>query len=153
MNRLLLMAALSVVTGCSMVAQSGRPNASLESEIKALSVAEVDAVLRRDIAALDRIWADDFLVNGPNNQILRGKAAALELVRSGLIHYSSFVRRDEAVMIREGVVIIMGEETVTPTGNAPGAGQTIRRRVTNVWINNDGRWELTARQATIIEQR
>ena len=37
-----------------------------------------------------------------------------------------------------------------PAGNAPGAGQTLRRRYTNVWMRRNGKWLLTARQASII---
>jgi hypothetical protein len=46
----------------------------------------------------------------------------------------------------------MGEETVTPKGKAPFAGQTVRRRITNIWMKRDGQWKLTARQATIIRR-
>jgi hypothetical protein len=48
------------------------------------------------------------------------------------------------------MVVVMGRETLTPAGNAPGAGQTIRRRYTNVWMKNRGKWLLTVRHAHII---
>jgi len=58
----------------------------------------------------------------------------------------------EAVLVHGDTVILMGQETVKPKGKAPFAGQTLRRRFTNIWMKRDGRWQLTARQATIIDR-
>ena len=37
--------------------------AAIEQEIKRLDVAHADAILRGDLAALDKIWTSDFKVN------------------------------------------------------------------------------------------
>ena len=50
------------------------------------------------------------------------------------------------------IVLLMGLETVKAKGKAPFAGQTVRRRFTNIWMKREGRWQLTARQATIISR-
>jgi hypothetical protein len=44
----------------------------------------------------------------------------------------------------------MGGETIQPIGNAPQAGQTVQRRFTHVWKNEEGVWRLVARHANII---
>jgi hypothetical protein len=71
-------------------------------------------------------------------------------MRQGITDYSSFVREPETVVIHGNTVIVMGAEAIKPTANAPGAGQTIRRRYTNIWMKRNGRWVLVARQASII---
>ena len=109
-------------------------------------------MLRGDVAALEKLWAEDFTVNNPQNQISRGRKEVLERIRSGLLKYSSFVREIESVGVYGDTVIVMGLEVVTPTGNNPGAGQALRRRYTNVWMKRKGNWLLTARHANVICQ-
>ena len=132
--------------------QTPEINDTLEAEIIKIDNEEATAVLTADLSTLEKFWADDFTVNGPNNQILKGKTNALELVKSGIIDYSSFEREHEAVLLCGETAILMGLETVKPKGNSPFAGQTLRRRFTNVWMKQNGQWQLIARQATIISR-
>ena len=60
------------------------------------------------------------------------------------------VRDIETIAFQGDTAIVMGKETVKPDGKAPGAGQTILRRYTNVWMKRDGKWLLIARHANII---
>ena len=46
----------------------------------------------------------------------------------------------------------MGRETIVHAGAAPGAGQTVRRRYTNVWMKHKGRWLLAVRHANVVCQ-
>jgi ketosteroid isomerase-like protein len=124
----------------------------LEQEIRKIDGAENAAVLAKDVPAIEKLWAKDFVVNAPNNQIVSGREKVIEWVKGGLIDYASFVRNVEAVAVHGGTAIVMGEETVKPQGKAPFAGQTVRRRFTNIWMKRDGQWQLTARQATIISK-
>lgn len=140
-----------VVTG-SALGQNAKQNAELEQTIRRLEVEERDAVLRSDVAALEKLWAEDFTVNNPQNQISRGRKEVLDRVRAGLIKYSSFVREIEFVGLYGDTVVVMGLEAVTPTGNSPTAGQTVRRRFTNVWMKRKGNWLLSVRHANVICQ-
>ena len=135
-----------------MKGQSAKQHDALEQEIRKLDLAEADAVLRGDLAALDKLWAEDFTVNSPSNQVVKGKKAEFERVHSGVVKYSSFVREVESVLLHGDTVITMGLETVKPIGNAPGAGQTLRRRFTNIWMKKKGKWLLSARHANVIRQ-
>jgi hypothetical protein len=47
----------------------------------------------------------------------------------------------------------MGAETVRPIGKAPLAGQTVKRRFTNIWSREGGTWRLIARHANVIPRR
>lgn len=133
-----------------MKGQSAKQHDALEQEIRKLDLAEADAVLRGDLAALHKLWAEDFAVNSPSNQVIKGKKAEFERLRSGIVKYSSFVREVESVLLHGDTVITMGLETVKPIGNAPGAGQTLRRRFTNIWMKKKGKWLLSARHANVI---
>jgi ketosteroid isomerase-like protein len=151
--KLLLLATVvtCIVTG-PVLGQSAKQHDVLEQTIRKLEIENSEAVVRSDVAALEKLWAEDFTVNNPNNQISRGRKEVLDRVRSGLIKYSSFVQEIESVSFYGDTVIVMGLEVVTPIGNAPGAGQTLRRRYTNIWMKRKGNWLLTARHANVICQ-
>lgn len=132
------------VTG-SVSAQSVKQKATIEQEIRRLDLAHADAVLRGDLAALDKLWTKDFKVNNPFNQIDRA-----DRICTGAVTYSSFIREPETVLIHGDTVIVMGREIVVPKGNSPDSGKTINRRYTNIWMKRSGNWRLVARHASVI---
>lgn len=125
--------------------QSDSLKASIERQIRQLDSVHADAVLRGDLAAMDTIWTEDFIVNNPFNEIDKA-----DRIRSGIVSYSSFLREIEAVRVYENTVIVMGKETVVPKGKSPDAGKTIHRRYTNIWMMREGKWRLVARHASVI---
>ncbi len=128
-------------------AQSAKQNDALEQEIRKLEQAEIDALLRNDLSAVQKNWAEDYTVNNPFGQVVKASQGP---IRGGTLTYSSFVREIEKVLIRGKTVIVMGRETVVPSGTSPDTGKTINRRFTNVWMKRNGKWLLTARQASVI---
>lgn len=123
------------------------PTPALEQEIRKLEQAEVSALLRNDIASMRTHWATDYVVNNPLNKVVD---ASKGRIASGTRTYSSFIREIERVLIHDNTIIVMGQETVVPSGTTPDAGKTIIRRFTNIWMRREGKWLLTARQATVI---
>ena len=125
-------------------------NAQMETEIKKLEETEREAMLKQDTARLQKIWDQDLFVNTPFNRITSSSKELLDLVNAGVISFSSFTRDIEKIFIKGNVAISMGTETVIPIGNNPKAGQTIKRRYTNIWMKQNGTWRLTARHANEI---
>ena len=147
----LILALLTAASaGCATAQRAPVDDASIEQEIRRLDAAVADALLRKDIQALEAMWAEDFTVNNPRNTVTRGRAQVIALVRNGAIDYSSFRLEIEAILIRGETVVVMGNETVKPIGNAPLAGQTVRRRYTHIWMKRNGEWRLTARHANVV---
>ena len=144
---ILNIAVIAFVLACPASGQSTRQNDALEKEIRHREQAQVDALLKHDIAAMKRNWAADYVVNNPLNEVVD---ASKGRIQSGTRTYSSFSRDIERVLIHENTVIVMGQETVVPSGTASDAGRTIVRRFTNIWMLREGKWLLTARQATVI---
>jgi ketosteroid isomerase-like protein len=138
---------LIIIAIGSVSAQSAKQKAAIEQEIRKLDAAHADAVLRGDLAALDKLWTKDFKVNNPFNEVDKA-----DRIRTGTVTYSSFVREPESIQIYKDTVIVMGRETVVPKGNSPEAGKTINRRYTNIWMKRKGAWRLIARHASVICQ-
>ena len=129
----------------SAVCQTPKQKQSIQETVRKLDLAHAEAVLRGDMAAIDRLWTEDFRVNNPFNEI--DNAAR---IRDGRVSYSSFVRVPEEILVHGDTAIVMGRETVVPKGDSPGAGKTINRRYTNIWMKRSGRWRLIARHASIV---
>lgn len=123
------------------------PHDAVEATVRRLDLAEADAVLRADFDAVEKLWARDMTVNNPFNQVVRSSGGR---VRTGAVTYASFVRNIESIQVHGDTVIAMGNEVVVPSGKSVGAGTTIRRRYTNIWMKRDGEWLLTARHANVI---
>ena len=99
MMRLILLVITVTISAASLVSgQSVKQNNALEQEIRKLDLAEADAILRGDIAALKKLLAEDFTVNNPRNEIAKGREEVFALIRNGTINYSSFVREPEIVL-------------------------------------------------------
>jgi ketosteroid isomerase-like protein len=145
MRLILLAAAVTILAPGVVSAQSVKQKAAIEQEIRKLDLAHAAAILRGDLAALDKLWTEDFIVNNPFNEIDKANR-----IRSGAVSYSSFIREPEAITIHGNTVIVMGRETAVPKGDSPDAGKTIKRRYTNIWMKREGRWRLVARHASVI---
>jgi len=144
MKNIIIFFAFSILV-TKVYGQTDSLKTSIEQEIRRLDSAHADAVLRGDLAAMDTIWTEDFIVNNPFNEIDKA-----DRIRSGVVSYSSFLREIEAVRVYENTAIVMGKETVVPKGKSPDAGKTIYRRYTNIWMMREGKWRLIARHASVI---
>lgn len=119
-------------------------------------LAEVDrmdqSLIDDDHARFSELLAGDLVVNNPQNSVsMPGDTARLNA--GGRISYVSYRRTVEYAGLRNGMVVLMGEEIVVPKPPNPMAGQTVHRRFTDLWRQDDGHWRLALRQATIIPSR
>lgn len=143
----LLATIVSFAVAGSALGQSPEGNDAIEREIRTLDRKEADAVLRADFSTVEQLWAEDFTVNNPFNEVVKASKGP---IRTGTLTYISFVREIESVQIHGDTVVVMGRETVVPKDDSPDAGKTIHRRYTNIWMKRKGRWLLTARHANVV---
>jgi len=118
-----------------------------ETEIRNLEETERNAMLKHDTVSLKKMWAEDFTVNAPFNRVLLNRQELMDMVNKGTIQFTSFTRNIEQVVIKKDIAVTMGSEEVVFTGNTLEAGQTIKRRFTNIWVRQNGIWKLTFRHA------
>ena len=148
--KLFLSVIVIIIAATGLVsAQSAKQTDALEQEIRKLEQSQVDALLRNDLAAMERNWAKDYTVNNPFSQAVKASEGP---IRAGTLTYSSFIREVEKVLVHGKTVIVMGKETIVPSGTSADAWKTINRRFTNVWMKKNGKWLLTARHASVICQ-
>ena len=116
--------------------------------IRKLEDAERQAILKSDTVQLSKLMSRKIVVQNPENAIV-GYNQIMDRIKKGKISYSTFERRIDTISFINGIAIVMGEETLIPkTDTQP--GKILKRRFTNMWTKENGSWQLTARQATIV---
>lgn len=151
MKRALALLLVLLPLGCTASRPVRQPQGTpVEAVIRSLDEEERRAVLDGDTTTLQRLWSGQILVNAPSNRVSSDRSVVFGLMRQGLIEYASFERNVEQLRVDGDFAVVMGAETIRPTGRAPQAGQTVRRRFTHIWRNEAGVWRLIARHANIV---
>lgn len=150
-NCLVLASMLALSCTASFAQQLQLPeDPALKEQIRKLDLAHAEAIFKGDKAALQELLPDDHTVNHPTNRIVQEKTELLKLIDDGVIRYARFERRPEKFLFYRDLVVVMGDETVVPAPGAPNAGEVLRRRYTNAWMKQDGKWRLAFRHANIV---
>lgn len=125
-----------------------------EAEIRALEQAAAKAILNGDTTMLKQLWAPEFLVNTPRNEVTGTRDSILLIQKAGMIDYSTFEKVIERIQFQENIVITMGHELIVSKNDIPGvkAGEIHKRRFTNIWMKKNGKWQQIARHASLICQ-
>ena len=123
---------------------------ALKEQIRKLDLAHADAIFKGDKAALQQLLPDDHTVNHPTNRVVQEKTALLKLIDDGVVRYARFERRPEKFLFYGDLVVVMGDETVVPAPGAAEEGKVLRRRYTNAWMRQDGKWGLAFRHANNV---
>lgn len=83
-------------------------NEKIEKEIRQLEEKRVAAFLKKDTAALLRMWAPDYFVNRPAG-IVSTRDKVLELVLTDTISFTSFRSEVEYISLKKNFVISVNE--------------------------------------------
>jgi hypothetical protein len=136
----------------SALSINAQDNTTTEAEIRVLEQTGAKAILNGDTNTLRQIWAPEFLVNSPRNEITGTRDSILLIQKAGMIDYSTYEKVIERMQFQENIVITMGHETLVSKNDTPAAkaGQIFKRRFTNIWMKKNGKWQLIARHASII---
>ncbi len=124
---------------------SGASN--VEADLLKLEREWLDAYMKRDVAALERIEADDFSITYSTGDS-RTKAQELAHLKSNSDGEGTFKLSTEDTKVR-----VYGDTTVL-TGTLiqqrvdNGKEINLRVRYTNVWVKRNGRWQVVAVQFT-----
>src|ERR1043165_1609609 len=122
---------------CASTPQAG----SVDQAIRQLDHERIQAPIGADTAALERIYADDFVGIGPSGTV-RTKTQVMSDFTSGELRFQS-ITTDE-------VQVRVYESTAVETGLSPMVGQDKGKavpsdtRFTRVWIKQHGGWRLVA---------
>ena len=142
-----LLIAIALATACTQSAARPELGVKVPPEIGAAYARLGKAIMSHDTDGVKTVWAEDFVVNAPNNAVLR-RDEVIAALKDELLDYKDFRKHITFVGEYPDVVVVMGYDTLVPL-KGPGAGQQAMRPFTDVWMKRDGQWMVIARQATI----
>ncbi|MBU3077610.1 nuclear transport factor 2 family protein [Sphingomonas quercus] len=127
------------------------PGVHMPAEIGAAYGRLGKAMMAHDAPGVRGVWAEDFVVNSPDNIVLR-REEVIAVMESDFLDYKDFHKHITFVGEKPEVTIVMGYDTMVPI-KGPGAGKQVMRPFTDVWARRSAGWQLIARQATIADAR
>jgi uncharacterized protein (TIGR02246 family) len=154
MNRLLVIAI--IITAVVPLAVGQKQNArrsqtdSVVAAIRKLDEERIQAQIHADAAALERIYADDFIGIGPSGRV-RTKPQVLVDFTSHDLKFQSITTDDVRIRVYGNTVVETGRSTMV--GQDKGRVVPRDNRFTRVWVRRQGRWQLVANHySTLIAQ-
>jgi len=114
---------------------------SVEQAIRQLDNERIQAQIGADAAALERIYADDFIGVGPSGTV-RTKAQVISDFTSGDLKFQSITTDEVQVRVYENTAVETGLSTMV--GQDKGKAVPRDTRFTRVWVKQQGRWRLVA---------
>ena len=109
----------------------------------------VRAVMRRDVKALGRILADDYVGAGSDGEI-HNKAQTLAELRSAPVGFKSFTQDGFDVRFDGDTATVTGRATVTVLLEDEAVSTLFS--YTRVYVRRKGRWQVTSSRTTRVDE-
>jgi len=118
-----------------------------QQEISALLDQYTQALLKKDVAALDRMWADDMTFINLRGELLT-KQNRLANIKSGATAFKSIRQSDKRIRTYGEVAVATVQ--VTLEAQYSGREGSCDYRVTTVWARPKGTWQMVAVHMTRV---
>ena len=112
-----------------------------------------------DLAAIDRIYADDLLMTGVMGEPACTKTAIMDEIKRGIADREKAIASGQSIemaaenedmkVARHGDTAIANYRFVV-RAKGPGVDVHHRYRVSNVWMKRDGRWQIVAANTAFV---
>jgi ketosteroid isomerase-like protein len=126
-------------------------NSKSEQEVRQTIEKYRTALLQRDIPALEKIWADDYVFVNASGEVLT-KAQRLANVKSGATTLES-IKEEENMTVRVYQNSAVATSRVTIKGHYSGQPTSGQYRSTHVWVKGPAGWQLVSNQLTALPRK
>lgn len=148
MKKLWLLLSLALWTGTVLGAPVPPESSPAEKEVMAAEEARTAALEHSDVAALERIMADDVTYIHASGKV-DTKKSYLDAIRSGQLHYISWKAKNLQVRVLGDSAVINGEYAVRVTDSrVQPTPFDINIFILTVYARRDGHWQQIAWQST-----
>jgi ketosteroid isomerase-like protein len=138
---------------CIAQAKSGMPRAERHEsrhEIDQLEQTWRDAIIHRNVQALDGLLAEDYIAIGANG-MLQSKEQTLENLKSGSVRFNSIEVSDRKVRFYGETALVTSRAEVS--GATPEGDMTGSYRYTRVYVRDPhGDWKIVSFEASRIRE-
>ena len=119
----------------------------VQQEIGTLLDQYTQALLKSDVAALERIWADDLTFINPRGEVLT-KQDRLANIKSGATAFKTIRLSDKRIRVYgQSAVATVAVALEAQYSGQEGSGEY---RVTTVWARPKGAWQMVSVQMTRV---
>lgn len=119
------------------------------AELLRLETVWNEAHMRGDAAALDRLWADDFVVAVPGMKIMT-KSNSLAFFRSGQMKFQRYQTSDIRIKVYGDAAVVTGR--LQRNREINGRNVDDDWRFTKVYIRQNERWQVVAFHSSLSAQ-
>jgi ketosteroid isomerase-like protein len=155
MKRCISYLAINITLLSFAAGQSATPpdseNSKSEQEVRQAIEKYRTALLQRDIPALEKIWADDYVFVNATGDVLT-KAQRLANAKSGATKLDS-INEEENITVRVYQNSAVATSRVTIKGKYSGQPIGGQYRSTHVWVKGSEGWQLVANQLTALQRK
>ena len=151
MNRIatgvVVAAAFSLATVSAVPARGQGSTASVEDQIKKMEKDRAAAVVKGDVATLEALTSDDYMLINANGQV-SDKATTMNNIKTGNIKITTNDVSDLKVRVYGSTAVVTGKSNAKGSIN----GRELKGPVmfTRVYVKKDGKWQSVAFQQTPI---
>ena len=124
-------------------------NALRHKTIETMEQRESQALRDGDVSSLQRLWADDLIVNSTAN-LIAGKQILLEMIEQGRLRLRTHQRRPVRIATFGDVVVVTGNEVSDLITES--AEFKLFTSYMNVWMRRKRSWQLVARHVGLVER-
>ena len=140
-----LICAACFTVGQTMTKKANR-NSGVEQELRELETHWQEALTRRDVAMLDRLMAEDYVLTTVSGEVVN-KARVLAEVKSSNAT-AEVHNTDVAVRVYGDAAVVTG--LVLISGRFNNQDVRTQSRYMKVYVKRKGQWRVVAAQATLI---
>ncbi len=115
-------------------------------EILDLERQSKEAAIRRDVAFVERMLADDYVGIGPQGEVVT-KTDTIAARKRAQLHYDSIDLSEMVVRVYGNAAIVTARAEVK--GNELGEDFSGPYRFTRVWVKRNGHWQTVSYEATV----
>ena len=148
MGRMLVFVGILSALCCSAFAQSkGRPSAGTEQVVMGIERELLNAILKGDASASERYLADTYVFTGPDGTV-ENKAQAIADLKSGDLKLQSASLDGPKVQVYGDTAVVTYSSN--DKGTYKGKDISGKTRWTDVFVNQNGRWQVVASHGTML---
>ena len=122
---------------------------SVEQQLMQMERDYAKAIVKKDTATLDKIFADDYILVGADGKSMT-KAEGMAEVKSGSLATQSIELGPMKVRVFGDSAVVTG--TDTEKSSYEGKDTSGKYAWTDVWVMRQGHWQAVASQATKVEK-